>query len=68
MALKLREIRHPECEKTAFYAYSIPIGRDFMAIDALDKEGNPHALGNRVECLNCGKKVDLEAVSAYYNE
>lgn len=64
----MKEVLHAaaNCNKVAFYCVNFPIGRGFLSVDALDKQGIPLAQGNRVECVSCGNKVNLAELSDYY--
>lgn len=63
-----KEIKHPACGGIAFYSFNIPMGRAFLPLDAFDDNGNHHSVKDRVQCLSCGKNVDLQEVTDYYNE
>lgn len=66
---KLIEIKHTSgCEETAFYVPGIPTGRNIEYYDALDANGMPMSVRERIYCENCDQRVDLDAINDYYGE
>lgn len=62
------DIKHPldKCQNTAFYVPAFPVGRGVEPFDALNEYGFPIAVGNRVECVSCGERVDFDSINSYY--
>ncbi len=64
--MALQKVVHPECKKTGFYVRGFPIRRPLEYYDALNEYEQPLAMGQRVECVSCEKKLDFKTINDYY--